>query len=57
MEIESFLGKEHSFNGSFPIWIEVGEDSTIFPQNGVYPSDNHVCVFIDSVVKRVATVI
>jgi hypothetical protein len=57
MEIESFFCEEYTFNCSFSIWIQIGKDSAIFPQNGIYPSDNHVCVFIDSVVKRVSAVI
>jgi hypothetical protein len=57
MEIESFLREEYSFNCSFPIWIQVSKDAAIFSQNGIYPSNNHVRIFIDSVVKRVTAVI
>jgi hypothetical protein len=57
MKIESFFREEHAFNGSFSIWIEVGKNSTIFSQDGINPTDNHVCIFIDSVVKRVSAVI
>lgn len=57
MKIEPFFRQGYAVNCLFTIWIQVGQNTSVFPKNVIDSSHIGIRTFIEAIIERITAII